>query len=259
VDISKMRVVYQLPGMEEVEVQRGIEYLCGEAGPLTLDLYRPPAVDQLRAAVVIVLGYPDVGVRTPFGCQFREMGMVVSWGQLFAVSGMFGVVYETRNPEEDVHAVLSYLHANGPTLGIDPARIGVWTCSGNAPVALSVLMEGKARCGVIFYGFTLDLEGATGVATAALQYRFSNPTQGKRVEDLPATTALFLARAGQDQIPGLNQALEHFLAAAVRCNLPVTFVNHPTGPHGFDYMDDSPASKQIIGQAIQFLQARTAS
>ncbi len=262
-EITKQRVVYQLPGMEEVTVRRGVEYLATEAGSLTLDLYYPkghePGGATLRPAVVIVLGYPDVGVTTPFGCQFREMGMMVSWCQLFAASGMVGVVYETRNPADDVNSVLSYLQENSHALGIDEKRIGVWTCSGNAPVALSVLMDGRARCGVLCYGITLDLGGGVDVARAAGQYHFANPTAGRRVEDLPTDTALFIARAGQDQVVGLNEALDRFLAAMVRCNLPVTFVNHATGPHGFDYADDSEESRQVVRAALAFLQANLAA
>jgi hypothetical protein len=60
-------------------------------------------------------------------------------------------------------------------------------------------MDGKVRCGVLCYGFMLDLDGATGVADAAARYRFANPAAERRVEDLPAQTALFIARAGRDQ------------------------------------------------------------
>lgn len=34
---------------------------------------------------------------------------------------------------------------------------------------------------------TLDLDGGTGVASAAKMFRFVNPTAGKTVEDLPRT------------------------------------------------------------------------
>lgn len=254
-DITKKRIVYELPGMEDLAVRRGIEYRQSAAGPLTLDLYYPPAAEALRPAVVIVLGYRDAGVKTFFGCQFREMGMIVSWCRLFAASGMIGVAYETENPADDAPAVLRWLKENGHAFGIDGNRVGIWTSSGNAPVALSVLMDGHARCGVICYGITIDLDGATGVAGSAAQFHFANPTAGRRVEDLPRDTPLFIARAGRDQFTGLNEALDSFVAAALRCNLPLTFVNHPAGPHGFDYDDDSEASRNIIRAILSFLRA----
>ncbi|MGA3025019.1 MAG: hypothetical protein ABSF98_09635 [Bryobacteraceae bacterium] len=71
-------------------MRRGVEYASGIC---TILPERSPA-----PRVAIVLGYPDVGVITPLGCQFREMGMAVSWGQLFPATGMVGIVYETRDP-----------------------------------------------------------------------------------------------------------------------------------------------------------------
>jgi len=261
-DLKNARVVYQMAGMEGASVRRGVEYLRTAAGPLTLDLYYPnghAAGGQRLPAVVIVLGYRDAGVTMPPGwCQFREMGMIVSWCRLFAASGMVGIAYETSEPTQDAISVLSYLRDHSAELGIDEGRIGIWAASGNAPVALSVLMDGKARCGVLFCGMTLDLDGTTGIDEASRHYRFANPTAGRRVEDLPKDSALFLARGGQDEFAAINQALDRFVAEALRCNLPVTLINHPTGPHGFDYADDSETSRQIVRAALEFLQAKLA-
>lgn len=46
------------------------------------------------------------------------------------------------------------------------------------------------------------------------------------------------------------------MAGALRCNLPVTLVNHATGPHGFDLMDDSEASREVVRAMLAFLQAK---
>lgn len=37
--------------------------------------------------------------------------------------------------------------------------------------------------------------------------------------------------------------------------IPVTFVNRATGPHGFNYADDSEESRQVVRAALAFLQA----
>lgn len=252
--MKNKRVLYEIPGMHDVAVRRAIPY----HDSLTMDLYLPSGAGR-KPAVVIVLGYPDAGVTPFFGCQFRETGMIVSWAQLFAASGIVGVVYETRNPAEDVLAVLSSLRANAADWGIDESRIGVWASSGNVPVALSALIAGNLRCGVLCYGAMLDLDGASGVAQAQAMFHFANPTAGRRVEDFPRDTPLFIARAGKDHFPAMNASIDAFLAAAVRCNLPVTFVNHPTGPHAFDLMDDSATSKCVIQSILAFLQANLAS
>jgi hypothetical protein len=37
-------------------------------------------------------------------------------------------------------------------------------------------------------------------------------------------------------------------------NLPIRFANHAAGPHSFDVMDDSEASREIIRQILAFMQ-----
>jgi acetyl esterase/lipase len=109
------------------------------------------------------------------------------------------------------------------------------------------------KCAVLCYGLTLDLEGSTAVAEAASTWKFANPGAGKSAADLPQDLPLFVARAGRDEFPHLNETLDRFLANALACNLPMTFANHRTGPHAFDLLDDSEASREIIRQILAFL------
>ena len=44
-------------------------------------------------------------------------------------------------------------------------------------------------------------------------------------------------------------------AQVLPANLPLTLVNHPTGPHAFDLFDDSAAARGIIRQMLAFLRA----
>src|SRR5688572_16663300 len=153
---------------------------------------------------------------------------------------MVGITYSTgQNPAGDVHAVLEHVRQNAASLGIDETRIGLWACSGHVPTALSVLMRENReglRCAALCYGVTLDLDGGTGVAEAARMFRFANPTAGTSVDDLPRDLPLFIVRAGQDETPRLNEALDRFVAGALAANLPFTLVNHATAPHAFDLL-----------------------
>jgi dienelactone hydrolase len=251
-------VVYDMPGTDRVIVRRDVAFQGAGGSALVLDLYSPPDAtpDVRAAAVIIVAGYRDAGFLERLGCRFKEMQSSVSWGRLIAASGMAAITYTNADPAADLHAVLDHLRQNAASLGIDEHRLGLWSSSGNSPVALSALMrEGRAspKCAVICYGFTLDLDGAIGVADAARQFGFANPGAGKSIDDVPKETPLFLARAGQDQFPGVNESLDRFLAAAVARNLPVTFVNHPSGPHAFDLFQDSEASRRIVRQVLAFL------
>ena len=72
-EFAMKRVVYEMPGMRDGTVLRGVEYNAALSPALSLDLYYPTGSEARRPVVMIVLGYPDVGVTSPFGCQFREM------------------------------------------------------------------------------------------------------------------------------------------------------------------------------------------
>jgi hypothetical protein len=65
---------------------------------------------------------------------------------------------------------------------------------------------------------------------------------------------LFVLRAGREAFPGVTAAMDQFAAKALARNLPVTFVNHATGPHGADMDDDTDATRKIIRQVLAFLQ-----
>ena len=257
--ISKKEVVYRIPGMDGVKVLRDVEYGGGDAGVLTMDIYYPPDFQSgaRLPAVVVVAGYPDVGFELKVGCKFKEMGSFISWGRLMAATGLVAITYTNREPTTDLHALLQYVRRRAAPLGIDENRIGVWACSGNVPLALSVLMqEGNdyLKCAVLCYGIMLDLDGSTHVAEAAKVWGFVNPCAGKSVDDLPQGLPLFIVRAGQDQMPHLNETIDRFMVKALICNLPITFKNHPTAPHAFDLLHDSETTREIIRQILAFMQ-----
>jgi hypothetical protein len=132
----------------------------------------------------------------------------------------------------------------------------VWACSGNVPNALSLLTEDASaylKCAVLCYGYMLDLDGSTQVADAARQFGFVNPCAGKSMDDIALDIPLFVARAGRDEMPGLNPALDRFLVTALSRNLPITFANHSRAPHAFDLFHDSAISREIIRQLLGFL------
>jgi len=54
----------------------------------------------------------------------------------------------------------------------------------------------------------------------------------------------------------LNESIDAFVCEALRCNRPVTLMNHATGPHAFDLMEDSEASRDAILAMLAFLQIR---
>ncbi len=182
------------------------------------------------------------------------MGSFVSWAQLVASSGLVGITYANREPG-DVNALLDYVQQHAASLGIDGNRIGIWACSGHGPNALSVLIElgDGLRCAVLAYPYTLDLGGSTRIADAAKQFRFVTPAAGKSVHDLRHEVAMLVVRAGRDQMPGLNDALDQFVAEALALNLPITVINHASGPHAFDLFEETSTAREVVKQMLGFL------
>ncbi|MDO8677041.1 MAG: alpha/beta hydrolase [Acidobacteriota bacterium] len=255
---TKTPVAYQMPGTDRVAVQADIQFRGADGGPLPMDVYLPPDLkngDQ-RPAVVIVNGYPDPGFEKMFGLKFTQLAAISSWGRLIAASGLIAVAYSNRDPVADLDAALDHVEKNLTSLGIDGARTGIWASSGHAPLALSALMKRRElKCVALLYPYTLDLDGATGVAAAAKMFRFAYAGEGKTVDDLPVATPLFVARAGKDEMPGLNDALDRVLAKAIARNLPLTFVNQPEGLHAFDIYQDSAMSRAVVRSVLTFLRS----
>lgn len=255
---TKTPVVYQLQGTDRVAVQADIQFRGSDASPLPMDVYLPPDMKNgdRRPAVVIVEGYPDPGFEKMFGMKFKQIAAISSWGRLIAASGLVAVAYANREPIADLDAVLDHVEKNVSSLGIDGARIGLWASSGHAPLALSAMMRRRElKCAALLYPYTLDLDGGTGLANAAKMFRFVNPAAGKTVEDLPAGTPLLIARAGKDEMPGLTEALDRFVAKALARNLPISLVNQPEGLHAFDLYQDSAMSREVVKNVLAFLRS----
>lgn len=254
-DIAKRTIVHQVPGMDAVAVRKGVEYGDTSTGPRTMDIYSPPGSSpgEQRPAVVLVLGFSS----PMFATGLKDTGAYTSWGRLLAASGLVAVTYSYSDPMTDLDTLLERLRRDGATLGIDGSRIGLWAASGNVPRALMALMQGKSdafRCAALCYGYMLDLGASTGVAEAAARFGFVHAGAGKGAGDLPADLPLCIARAGRDAMPHLNETIDGFVAGALARNLPLTLVNHASGPHAFDLFDDSAATRETIRTIVQFLQ-----
>jgi dienelactone hydrolase len=251
-DIARKMVVYEIPGMDAVTVRRDVPY----HGELLLDAYYPRQTgggerraenDQLLPAVILAAGFPDLGMQSRMGCGFRDMGWTVSWARLIAASGMVAVTYTAHDPVANAAALLHYLRENAATLGIDTNRLGVLASSGHGPLALSLLPNG-IRCAALLYPYTLDLDDSTAIADNAEAFGYANPGA-----DMPAGVPLFLARAGADQIPHLNETLDRFVAECLRRNVDLTLVNHAAAAHAFDLMEDNDATREVVKRALRFL------
>jgi dienelactone hydrolase len=256
-DLASQTVLYTIPGMDDVIVRRDEPYTVPGSSEQTMDLYYPAgaAGDARLPAVVLVLGYSAANRPATLARGVKDFGMMTSWARLIAASGMIAIVYSNRDPAADLDAVLRCLQTRAAELRLDAGRVAMLASSGNASLALSVLTGGGReylRCAVMCYGFMLDSGAATWVADAARAYGFV-PASGKTIGDVREDVPLLVARAGQDRFPGVNESIDAFVAGALARNIPLTLINHASGPHAFDMSDDSRATRSVVRQILTFL------
>ncbi|MCB1258513.1 MAG: hypothetical protein KDB26_15485, partial [Microthrixaceae bacterium] len=122
------------------------------------------------------------------------------------------------------------------------------------PTALALFAHERLACAALLYGYLIDVDGATDVARAATQFFFATPPV--TLDELPGDRPVLVVRAGRDDTPGLDLALQRFVAAAQARGLPVTVRDHPTAPHAFDLRDDSAETHAVIDDVLAFVADR---
>jgi dienelactone hydrolase len=254
--MREIPMVYPQPEADQVVTRPGVEFAQSTSGPLTLDVYAPArrTASVALPAIVLVAGYTDVGYESLMGCRFKDMAVCTTWARLVASFGMIAVTYGNEQPAEDLQALLHYVREHAAELGIDAERLALWGMSGNGPLALATLASSPAgafKCGVFSCAYLADLDGATHVADAQKQWRFTYPG-GFSVESLPADLPLLIVRAGQEPDPGLNVALDRLVAAMLAANRPVTCVNFAAAPHGFELFHDTLETREVMRQMFRF-------
>jgi hypothetical protein len=109
------------------------------------------------------------------------------------------------------------------------------------------------RCLVAFYAF-LDIQ------QSELHQKYETPEALKSYSPIkylandPGKIApMFIARAGLDDIPTLNDSIDRFVHEAISRNATITVANHPHGVHGFDIQTDDDRSREIIRSVLAFM------
>jgi hypothetical protein len=210
-------------------------------------IYRK-AHEAPQPAVIFVNGFPDPGMLAMLGKRLEDWASYIGWARLVAGAGMAAITYENRTPN-DVALLLQYVRANASSLGIDPDRIALWACSGSVPTALSLIGREKLACAALLYGLMLDVDGSTDAREAAARFHCAPSTA--TFEELPRDLPLLIVRATKDETPGLDPILKRFMSAA-NGRLNATIFEHE-GPHAFDLVQDTDASRTMIGRVLEYL------
>ena len=272
-DFRLKPVVYAIPGMEEATVQKDIVYKTVDGNELKLDVYYPADYDgETRLPAVLFVhgdGPPE------FLKDAKEWAAYISWGQLAAATGLIGVTFNHRSTEmltklyeaaSDVDDLIAFVRDDSKMLGIDANRLGIWVCSAGGPIGLRSALLGNpehVRCIVSYYAIS-DLKVYYEEPEEETEFPGPPlPVFSQEVLDEFSGTALvnkstgniapiLIVRAGLDA-PALNASIARLVTVAVAKNVNIDFMNHATGHHAFDMLDDDERSREIIRATLEFL------
>jgi acetyl esterase/lipase len=266
-EIVSKRIVYAVPGMEQVKVHKNLVYKDTDEEELQADVYLPHGLTEgeCRPAIFFIHG----GALPPnLFTQPKEWGTFVSYGQLAAVSGFVGITFNHRYygiDEKDIERsigdvtdAIAYVRNHAGSLHVDPEKVCLWAFSGGGPHLVIAMREplDYIRCIVSYYAI-LDLGHApvgpgnpplpTGLVERYSPARYVN-------EKNPYIPPVFVARAGLDYVP-LNLSVDEFISSAFACGLTIEVSNHAAGRHSFDILDDDVRSREIIARTIDFVKS----
>jgi acetyl esterase/lipase len=257
-------VVYRLPDMDRVRVIPNLKYSEVDSPYLLMDVYIPPDLEPHERRPVVVFIHGGAGPEH----RPKDWGMFQSWGRLVAAAGMVAVMFTHRfspppnlqlvEAASDLSAALQFLRSNAESFQADGDCVGVcaWSSGGELLTPLLVERPVFVRCLVAFYALLDVQQYAPPGNEAALKYLKAFSAIAALPEDASTLMPMLIVRAGRDDIPTLNDALDRFVARALAANAPITVTNHPAGGHGFDSFDnkgDEECSKQIVRSSIEFM------
>lgn len=224
-----------------------------------LDVYQPVQGIKKRKLPLVVF----VHGKTPIKTNPKNWGGYRSWGELTASMGYVAVVFtqslgmpgrSIENAGSDLEDALTFLKKNYLHYNIDTSKIAIMAYSAGVPLLSGALLNNQdnIKCLAAFYGFmdikNIEMWKAESRSTLA---KFSLYNY---LDSNPKFPPLFIARAGKEHNPGLNETIDHFVQKATTRNINITMINHPTGVHGFDTQNNDDRSKEIIESLFTFLQ-----
>lgn len=216
------------------------------------DIYYPERNTSPPPLVLMVIGFPDYGRKMQAGKGLKDLPPYQSWGKLLASEGMATVIASCADPVADLSAILDTLTEQQQSLHLDMSRIAIWSCSGNGPAALGLLAAREDIAAAVFcYAYLADLGEHQLVARTAQEFGFCNP-EGNR-DYLASDTPLLIVRAGKDQFEGLNETMDRYIAALEAENAQLEVIDYPNGVHGFDLVDSSEQSQEIVKSILAYL------
>lgn len=255
---ARRPVVMTLPGVDKVQVTKDIRYAPGAPAHIAMDVYRPPGLKagERRGAVIFIHG------GGPPGAPMKEMGVYTSYGRLVAAQDLVAVTFThrlgypktmIREGAADVAAAAAYVRTHAAELNIDPDRLCLAAFSAGGPMLAPYIADGPPwlRCIVAYYPI-LEIEDSAVHKAAETPETLAEFSPLRQLGKPGRKAPMYLARAGNDEIPQLLVGLDRFVAEALRQDYPLTLANNPGAPHAFDITGSTPRTLEILAETFAF-------
>lgn len=262
-DIIKMPVVYQVPGMDKVQLHKDITYKKVADRELKMDFYVPASASKNKRmpAVIFIHGGPA----PPSILSPKDWGVFTSYGRLAAASGLVGITFNHRHHGlsrekleasfGDVQDAINFINRMAESFRIDNNKLCLWAFSGGG-CHLSIPLKEKMkniRCLVSYYAvmnlkYFISPEPKKEFAAYLDQLAPIQYLKNKKFSFPP----ILIARAGKD-MPAIHKSIQEFTDHALEANVLIELLNHPEGRHGFDVLNNDDRSRAIIAHTIKFI------
>jgi acetyl esterase/lipase len=257
------RVVYTLPGMEAVTTRKDLTYKTIAGTDLKMDLYYPANFQGKSGYPAVILVHGDGPAELLRDA--KEWGVFVSLGQLLATQGVVAITFNHRATDgwtkldevaSDIDDLVHAVREQAASLQVEKDSLCLWAFSAGAPFGLRAALRNAPayiRCIVSYYGL-LSLQPLRPILPETVTdttLRELSPICYLE-NDAQNIAPLFIVKAGLDR-PDLNSISDSFISRAFTQNVSITAMNHATGHHSFDILDDNERSREIIKQTLDFI------
>ena len=100
---------------------------------------------------------------------------------------------------------------------------------------------------------TLHFKEEIEVQSNQIGFSYPQPLKDREVNlhNIP----ILLVRVGKELNLLINKSIDRFLEKQISLNQSVEFINYPEGQHGFDVLDDTTETREIIKRILEFIKS----
>ncbi len=200
-----------------------------------IDVYWPARTAEKPLPVILtVFKYTVATFIQSNGKPFRTMVPTIIWMSQLANLGYVVACPDITGASGGMARIMAWIGERGPSLGMDPSRIGLLAFSANAG-AIPPLLR---------------LPEAANVKAVMLYYPLVVPSEWSLGRDV----ALHVVKAGKDDA-NLNKRLDVLVQAVRDAGNIVDLVTCANGRHAFDLKDKSAEAAAAMASTHAFVQA----